>query len=349
MLKVAIIGAGAISKSHLGAYQQCTDAEVVAIADLNEATAKAQAEQYQIPRYCCDYHELLADETIDAVSIVTPGFTHGTIVKEALLAGKHVLCEKPPCISGKEAEECAELAQKTGKLLMWAMVCRFTKEVRFLKDYIEAGNMGKVYYAEAGRVSRCNKIGGWFVNKEKSGGGMLIDGAIHELDQALYLMGYPKAKMVSGFTSHANQDLPDHIKGLGAGYRSMDTRKYERTVETMASGYVHFENGACLYVKAAYVMHSVLAGSWVDITGEKAGARSDGTGLNLVTVQNGYLMDNKPVLTDNTDVFEAEINHFVDCCINGTPCICPAWHGAQLMKIISAIYESAETGMPVYL
>lgn len=88
MKNIAIIGAGEISKWHLDAYRVAPDAKVVAIRDLNENLAKARAVEFGIAQVYTDYHEMLADPTIDAVSVAAPTFTHSTIVKDALYAGK---------------------------------------------------------------------------------------------------------------------------------------------------------------------------------------------------------------------------------------------------------------------
>ena len=96
MKTIALIGASEISKRHLAAYQASGEAKVVAICDLNGELAKARAAEFNIPNVYTDYHEVLADPAVDAVSIVTPTFTHGSIVCDALSAGKDVLCEKAP-------------------------------------------------------------------------------------------------------------------------------------------------------------------------------------------------------------------------------------------------------------
>lgn len=349
MLKVGIIGSGTIALTHLDAYKECHDVQVVAIADLNEALAAKTASKYQIAEVYKDYHELLQKEEIEAVNIATPLFTHAQIVKDALLAGKHVLCEKPPCLTAAEAEECVQVARETGKLLMWGFVCRFRKEIRFLKEYVDAGQMGKIYYAEACRINRCQKSSGWFLDKKKAGGGALFDGAVHELDELLYLMGYPKATVVSGFATDCNKELPEKMKSASPGWKSADTGHYERTIESMANGHILFENGASLYIKAAYSAFSVTQGTYLEVIGEKAGARMEGDQLTLLSNCNDYFLESSPVLKEKADLFTQEMQHFIDCCLNKEECICEAWQGVELVRILEAIYRAAETGTPVIL
>lgn len=96
MLRVAIIGAGSIAKRHIAAFQANPHAEIVCICDMNEERVQQIAKEHGIANYCTNYMDILKDERVDAVSILTPTFTHKSIVVEALRHGKHVLCEKPP-------------------------------------------------------------------------------------------------------------------------------------------------------------------------------------------------------------------------------------------------------------
>lgn len=347
MIKIGLIGAGTISKRHLSAYAKNPYAQVVAIADLNEALAKERAEEFGIEHYYIDYKKILDDPQIDAVSIVTPTFTHTNIAIEAMQAGKHVLCEKPPARTVAETERAVQVAKETGKLLMYAFVCRFMPPTTFLKDYIDAGNLGPIYHADILRVVRYSVLHGWFTDKEKSGGGILIDGAIHQIDQVMYLMGYPKVKEVLGFTTTVNNDLAGKIKGINATYVSSDVNRYERNIESLASGYVTLDNGAVITIKAGSICYSVTKGVSLELTGKDGGAKLEGNDLTLLTNIQDHMAETKPVIGTEPVAFEEQINHFVDCCVNGTPCLCQGEQAIELMKIIEGIYRSAETGRSV--
>jgi len=347
-LTIGIIGAGTISCKHLDSYSRNPFAEVKVICDANEETAKSRAAQFGIPAYCGSVDQLLADPEIEAVSIVTPTFTHKDLVLKALKAGKHVLCEKPPALRPEDVDECEQAAKEAGKLLMYGFVCRFRDEVQFLKEQIDAGRFGEIYYAEAMRLMRCFRIGGWFVDKEKSGGGQLIDGAIHELDEVLYLMNYPKIKSVSGYTTKRCGDLPDQVRGIKQGWNSADKNRYDRTIESAAMALVKFENGACLNIKASFVLNTVNPGRKVEICGTRGGAEHSASGVRTVTLNDqSFYEESNVILTDTQNPFDREINHFVDCIVNGTECIVKPWQGKEVIKLITAIYESAETGREV--
>ena len=284
MMKVGLIGAGSIAKSHLNAYAANPYAQVVAIADLNEALAKDRAQEFGIEHYYTDYRKILEDEEIDAVSIVTPTFTHCNITIEALKAGKNVLCEKPPALTVKDTELAVKTAEETGKLLMYAFVLRFNYRTAFLKDYIDAGKMGQLYHADIMRLSRYNCISGWFADKNKSGGGMLMDATIHQIDEVMYYMGYPKVKEVLGFTTTANNNLAGHIKGLPSGYVCLDQNQYERTIESMSSGYVTLDNGAVITIKSGSICYSVSNGTCVELIGTKGAMKMEGQEITLLSL-----------------------------------------------------------------
>ena len=349
MLKVGIIGAGAIADKHLEAYAKNQHVQVVAIADINVKRAEQKAQTFNIPNYYSDYKEILKDKAIDAVSIVTPTFTHSNIVIEALKAGKQVLCEKPPALSVKETEAMVNTAQETGNLLMFALVCRFKQQTKLMKEHITSGNMGKILHAEVVRLRRYQVVGGWFMDKTKSGGGPLMDSGIHQIDEAMYLMGYPKVKQVVGFVTDANNDLIGKIKGTdgGAVWTSADANIDNCTIESMASGYVTLDNGACLYVKVGYIAYAVSHGVFVELIGTEGGVKIENNQISLLSNMSNYMSETKPVIEDYVNPYDGEVNHFVDCCINHTDCICEGWQAIELMKIIEGIYKSAESGMPV--
>lgn len=352
MFNIGIIGAGSVSVRHINGYKQNSECNIKAIADLNVSLAGERAKEYGIDAVYQDYKELLADEEIDAVSVVTPTFTHKEIVIEALRSGKHVLCEKPPAMNSREVRECEAAAKKYGKLLMFGFVVRFRSQVQYLKEYIDAGFMGEIISAECGRVARCEGSEGWFLSREK-GGGCLIDSAIHELDSVLYLMNYPEPTYVLASQTFVNSDLYEKMNGKKSAWASMDKKKYERTIESGITGFVTFKNGACLSVKAATILNSVNTGVWLDISGSKAGARMETSlsnyedWLKMLELKgcDGFV-EFKPCLKQ-TNVFNDEIDHFVDCCLRGTECICKVNEAIILMDIINAIYKSADTGKPV--
>ncbi len=347
-MKLGMIGAGSIAVDHLKAFAANPNAEVVAIADVCENLAKGRAETFNIAKYYTDYKELLKDESIDAVSIATPTFTHTQIVCDALNAGKHVLCEKPPALTAAEVQQCVDAAKKAGKVLMYGLVLHFADYTKYLKEFADKGGFGKIYAAEATRRSRCTSISGWFVDKKRSGGGMLMDAAIHEIDLVMYLMGYPKPKSILAYTSNVNADMPKHLKGGVGGWKSATGEVCDRTVESMANGFVTFENGACLTINTSHIQFA-KAGRYVEVSGDKAGARVEGYNgdLSIARIDElGYMSDFQPSIAKG-NAFQGQMDHFVDCCVNGTECLVKAENVVTLMTVMENLYKSAELGKAI--
>ena len=116
----------------------------------------------------------------------------------------------------------------------------------------------------------------------------------------------------------------------------------------MASGFVNFENGACLYVKAGQILNVVNEGQTVELCGVRGGICCTGSKVKMVTVDDsGYFLESEPVLREKFNEFDGEINHFIDCCNGKTECICTPHQGTEIMKIITGIYESAKTGKEI--
>lgn len=349
-MNIGIIGAGSIAKYHINAYEKNPLCKVKAIADLNRDTAAALAKEYNIPDIYTDYREMLADESIDAVSIVTPTFTHKNIVLDAINAKKHILCEKPPALNADETRECVQAAKKSGKFFMYALVCRFRGDVQYVKSYIDSGKMGRILSAEGARMASLSKFNGWF-NSRAKGGGVLRDAAIHELDLMLYFMGYPKPKTVLAFSDNSNKDLLNKVRSEIDGWKSADKNAYERDIEDFIRGFVTFESGACLSINATGVFRISEPRRYVEVNGDMAGARlwANGGKLEMSEITDDLKERSFEPETENLNGYDEEINYFIDCCGGRENTMCPPDEAVRLMEIIDALYKSADTGLPVVM
>ncbi len=342
MLNIGIIGAGTISTYIIEHFVKSPECTVKSIADLNIELAKKRAEEYGIANFYSDYHEIINDAEINAVCILTPTFTHKDIILEAVKNNKHIYCEKPPALNADEVRMCEEAVKDYDKCLMYGLVCRFKSEIKYLKEYIDSGKMGKIICAEASRLGRMIAPKGWF-GVRKLGGGALIDEAIHQLDMVLYLMNYPKVKSVTGFVSFVNNNLPKDIKGAGSTLASCDINKHEIDTESVIKAFINFENGSNLVVKSSHVLNTFDTGAYFEINGEKAGARYGNELKMLEITDDNYLREVSPILKAQNS-YETEVNHFINCCLGKEECITPITDAIKLMEIIDAIYKSAETG-----
>jgi len=349
-LNIGLIGAGSISTIHLDAYRNNEDAVIYAICDLNEERARSRGAEYGAVKVYTDYNELLADPEIDAVDICTWNNYHAEISIAALKAGKHVHVEKPLCKTVEEALAIEEAVHATGKVLQVGFVRRHNRNVTFLKKMINDGELGEIYYAKASILRRLGNPGGWFSDKERSGGGPLIDLGVHVIDVCWYLMGKPKPVSVSGNT-YRKLGNRSNVQQLSF-YKAQDYNAEHNDVEDMANALIRFENGASLYVDISFTLHAKQDRSSVAIYGDRGGAEVEPE-LAIVTEKNNVIFNIEPQVDhrgfDVEDSFQREIDQFILCCNNQANTISPVEDGVALMKMLCAIYESAATGEEVKL
>ena len=351
-IKVAVIGTGNISKEHINSYLKNPNVELYAFCDIDADRVKMMAEKYGVSRTYTDKDVMLRElPEIDAVSVCTWNSQHAPCTIAALNAGCHVICEKPMATSAAEAREMKAAAEKNGKLLMIGFVRRFGNDCKIVSDYINNGFFGDIYYGKATYLRRNGCPGGWFGDKSRSAGGPLIDLGVHVIDLTRYLCGNPKPVSVYGATFDYLKNRPD-IKDKGPGYVSASRgNKDIFDVEDLASAMIRYDNGTVISVEAAFSLNIKSDEGKIELFGTKAGAKMDPE-LEIYTELNGYMSDvqlKTPTALSFDGLFANEINHFVDCVMNGTECKSPAEDGIILMQILDAIYESARTGHEVIL
>lgn len=348
-LKIGLIGAGSISESHLQAYQANPKVQLVAVCDLKEDRAREVAKKYNIPHVYTDYNELLANQDVQAVSICTWNNSHAEISIAALKAGKDVLCEKPLCKTVDEAQQVEQAVRETGKLLQVGYVRRHASNIAVLKKFIDAGDLGDIYYAKASLIRRLGNPGGWFADRERSGGGPLIDIGVHAIDLCWYLMGKPKVKSVSGNTYHKLGNR-SNIQNYEF-YKAADYDAAHNTVEDMANALIRFENGASLMVDVSFTLHARENSAQINIYGDKGGAEIEPV-LSIVTESHDTIINIDPQIStpgfDFQGAFDREINHFVDSCLGLIDTNSPVEDGVEMIKILNAIYLSAAEGREIH-
>lgn len=350
-LKVAVVGVGSISKHHIESYIKNNNAELIAFCDINEERLNFMGKKYGITRLYTDEAKMLAElPELDAVSVCTWNSAHAPCTIMALEAGKHVLCEKPMATNVEDAVAMKEAAEKNGKLLMIGFVRRFGKDCAIVNDLIKDDMLGEIYYAKVANIRRNGNPGGWFGEKNRSGGGPLIDLGVHSIDLVRYLMGMPNPVSVYGTTFNklgARNDVKTPKPYVSASATDHDICD----CEDLASALIRFDNGAVLSVEMSFSLNTADETNNIQIFGTDAGVKMD-SDVKLYSTTNGYLSNTTLAGKTGLDVDEAfrhEINHFVDSARGLVPCINPAEDGVALMRILTAIYASAESGHEVVL
>lgn len=357
-IKVGIIGCGGIANGkHLPVLAKMPDVEIVAFCDLIQERAEEAAKKYGVPNalVCTDYHKLLADPTIDNVRVLTQNAAHCRITVDALNAGKHVLVEKPMCITPDEAREMIEARDRSGKILAVGYQHKFDADVVYMKDEIADGVLGEIYFAKC-RVVRRRGVPTWgvFTQKKEQGAGPLFDIATHALDEILYMMDNYAPKMVVGTMYDKLKDQPNCANPFGP----WDVRKFD--VEDSAFGFIVMQNGATIMLECSWLLNTSESNGGVNylLCGTKAGADNYTGKLRLNTVKHDRMVDECPNFSAGGVAFfeggkgmsntEAEQRNFIDATTKKCELINTAERAAVVTEILYAIMRSAQTGEPVY-
>jgi predicted dehydrogenase len=349
-MKLGVIGSGNIFRSaHAKTWKEHPEIEISAICDINRERAEKIAQDLGVSRVYTNYEDLLKEEDIDLVDICTPNLYHSIISIEALHRGKHVFCEKPDAVNPVEAQKMADAAQASGNVLMVMRNNRFQPAAQFLKQYIEEGSMGDIYTGRCGWIRRRGipGQGGWFTTKELSGGGPLIDLGVHFIDLTVWLMGNPKPVTVSGSTycKFAGTTLSDSANSSFGEKSAGGTFD----VEDLATGFIRFDNGATLQIEFSWASNVKGEENFVELRGTKSGIRLVNGELEVYSETAGKLTDTKPILGKVESIHGEHIKHFVDVVKGRVKPINTPEHGVDMIKILSALYESAKLGKEIQL
>jgi predicted dehydrogenase len=356
-IKVGVVGIGGIGRgTHLEAWMTNPDVEVVAVCDIIRERAEKAAQKHNIPYVFEDYKDLIALEDLDLVDICTPNKYHSIIAVDALNAGKNVMCEKPDAMNYEEVLKMKEAYERSGKLLMVMRNNRFTAESAFVKKFVEDGKMGEIYYAKCGWVRRRGipGKGGWFTTKELSGGGPLIDLGVHMMDLTIWLMGNPKPVSVVGSTYSKfgqSQTLADSVNAAFGDAKEDGIYN----VEDLATGYIKFDNGATMTVEFSWAENIERENRYYELMGTKAGARWHSSyfdsKLSIFSEEQGITTDLQPNFkkSGKREQHAGNLDHVVDCLLGRAKPIFVPQQGVDMIRIITAIYESAETGKEIIL
>lgn len=352
-LRVGVIGAG-VGALHLGAYTQLPDVEIVALAGLDDDRVRRVAAEYSVPQTYREYADLLADASIDAVSICLPNSLHTEVALAALEAGKHVLVEKPLARNTAEGQQIVDAAARHDRVLMVSFDKRFRGDVQWVKKYLDSGALGNIYYAKAHWMRRAGipRLGSWFVSKQQSGGGPLIDLGVHVLDMALYLLGEPAPTSVSASTYA--EFGPRGIKGW-QGRQQFSNEDAAYDVEDLATAFVRLDNGATLLLEASWATHSSAGDDFgVTLYGSEGGVEllvKNYTYDNTVRVFHDF--DHAP--TDAAPRIPRQEGHkgviaqFVAACLGKGEAVPTAYDGLKRTIVLDACYRSAQEKREIVL
>lgn len=213
-LGIGVIGCGYWGKHYVRIFQELPQTQVVQASDLRDESLQIIHNYHPMVGMTRDYRELLKDQSIDAVIVSTPATNHYEVAKECLQAGKHVLVEKPLATTIKEGEHLVELSHKYKRTLMVGHTFLYNSGVRKVRECIESGSAGTIYYLDATRTN---------LGPIREDVNALWDLAPHDISIFNYLLGAkPYAASASGacFLDSEREDVvfvtlmyPDDIVG----------------------------------------------------------------------------------------------------------------------------------------
>ncbi len=213
-VKVAIIGSQFEADIHAASIQMMPDeAEVVAICSPTSGNAARLAQRYNIPGVFLDYREMLKDPAIEMVTITAPNRLHAQMTIDAANAGKHIVCEKPLCMTLAEADEMIFTCKRQGVMLGYAEELFFTPKYVKAKQMADQGGFGKIHLIKQSE-KHFGPHSSWFWDMEQAGGGALMDLGCHGIAFCYWFLGRPAIKSVyaqlNTFVHHDKTKGDDH-------------------------------------------------------------------------------------------------------------------------------------------
>ncbi len=328
-LRVAIAGLGGIAQiAHLPIISKLREVEISAVCDIDSSKCKSIAAKYGVKNSYTDYEKMLKETEADCLIVATPTSLHKDVAISGLEAGLHCLVEKPLARNEDEAVKISDAARKNKRQLMVGMNSRFNPEIMMQQSFVSSGELGEIFYVKSGFIRRRSTVEKWALDKNQSGGGVIMDLGIVVLDIALWLLKFPKPQSVSAVNYFHNF----------------------KTVEDTSIAFIKFANGAALNLEASWTLHREYDVLYTNVFG-KEGSSSINP-LRIYKRMHGTLVNVTPIkLEKPSNIFkrsyEYELQHFFSSIQAGTDAISSGEEAVKRQRIIDAIYKSAKSGKEI--
>jgi len=340
-LKVAVFGAGFIAEIHLESYTRFVpNVEVVAVYDgFTPGLPEAFAKKHNIPAWYDNMEKLLKEQAVDMVDICVPNFLHHEAVMTAARYNKHVLVEKPLCLTLEEADEMIAECKKRNLKLMYAEELCFAPKYERVRALVESGAVGEVYM-----LKQSEKHSGphspWFYKKETAGGGVMMDMGCHAMAWFRWM----------------NKDVP--VKSV---YSHMRTVLHDTDCDDNTVTIVEFENGVIGVAEDSWARHGGMddrievhgthGSSYADLFQGNSAVTYSTTGYDYAAEKAGSTQGWTFTMYEEAfnQGYPQELAHFADCVLNDKRPLVTGEDGRAALEMIYAAYESARTGERVAL
>jgi len=319
-IKIGLIGCGGIAEVHVNGYLKVReDAQVTAVCDVVELNAQRRSTQVGGGAHIfSDYKALLSDGDVDAVDICLPHYLHKDAIIAAAHAGKHILCEKPLCLTLQEADTVKRAVTENSVTLMCAHNQLFIPAIQRAKQMISEGVLGNIYSirtVDAFYHSFDPGSIGWRGNRAMIGGGELIDTGYHPSYMLLYLANSVPVEVTAMISNH---------------------RLHFMDGEDSAQVLVRFADGAVGNIVTSWAQEPTPNAEKFSVIGELGRLYSHGADLHV----NLRGKEAETIQFPRTNTFDAEIADFVACLIEKRKPIQTEDDGINVLKVILGAYQS---------
>jgi predicted dehydrogenase len=330
MLNLGIAGTGYIGRVHLEASRKVSGVQVLAVATLQPEKIRATFPGLMIYP---SYPELLRDDRLDAVVICLPTDLHEEATVKAAEFGRHILCEKPMALDAASAQRMLQAAQAHRRTLMVAHVLRFWPQYARIKELIAAGEVGSVRSVSAHRLAKFPDWSDWFRNPARSGG-CLLDLQVHDVDFVHWILGHPQGVYTVG--TQTSPGSWDHV------HTTLNYPQAQAIIEAsllMPSSWP--------FTTGIYVVGTEGALEYTFRVGANIQERHQASHFFRLYKSDGAV--NEPNASTD-DAYVAQLRYFADCLAQGQPPrICPPEETCQVMQVMTASRQSAESGRIIAL
>ena len=355
-LRIGIIGTGGISGSHIEAYLNQPDVEIVAGCDLIPGKAEERFASHGVEgaKTFVDYKEMIDTVEMDAVSVCTYNTTHAECAIYALEHGLHVLLEKPFTVTLEEAIAVMKAEKASGKIVSVGFQPRFDANMQMIKKIVQSGELGRVYYVQTGGGRRHGIPVSWsetFIEGDKAGLGALGDIGCYSIDLVMNALGNPKPLTVTGTATDFFGTTPEAYAEVG---KPECAEKF--SVDDYASAYIRLEGGVILDFRIAWYMHMDTPGDTI-ILGTKGGLRVPSTDcwngsfdkpMTLYHDVAGKPVETTiPLLPPTYDLWDRKIRSFLDAIITGGKAPVPTDEILYNQAILDGINRSSKLGREI--
>ena len=355
-LRVGIVGTGWIAEAHIAKYKEMEDVEIVAGCDLIPGKAEKFFKTWGVEGVHCYENdlEMYAKENLDAVSVCTYNATHAECAINALNNGVNVLLEKPMCVTTEEAVEIMRAEKKSGKILSIGFQPRFDNDMKLVKEVVQSGVLGKIYYIQTGGGRRQGipfPFGTTFIQPETGVIGAMGDIGCYSLDMVLNAVGYPKPLTVTGYTSDYSGKNPNY-----SGYVKAGHPEYADIfgVDDFAAAFVRLEGGIILDFRIAWAEHidspcdTIILGSegGLRIPATECWNGTIGGDMTLYHTVGTSLVETVIPRTggERVDCFYHKVRSFLDAIHTGGEAPIPSSQIVYNQAIIDHIVKSSKEG-----